>query len=696
MDSLSQSNYVDALLWPGAKWPSNTITYSFMPSIPEIYKAAATGLAATVGVPVAWAILGTGVVEQATFTPFNNIQRGATQKALNLWAEVADIQFEQKVDKALQLADILDLGVIESFLKGISKWDEFADALDDYIGNFIGFPVVEGSNIRFGSISNPNSNSPGLGIPPLLTDALAVDQIRQTIADWIDNFIEPLDEHDVVPSAINLLKLTSIKPYPFGDIWLNSNHESVSSSDISNWSEGGEGFETLLHEIGHTLGLKHPGNYDAGGFISPSPFLPKAQDSVQYTIMSYDYRDADPNIQRVRTANPLTPMLYDIAAIQQLYGANFSTRSDDTTYFWNDPDSPFWKDPTKPFMMTIWDGGGNDTISAANQSLDSLINLNAGQFSSIGHLNKTYFFDIEKKAYLRDSTGKKLEDPQEKYNLAIAFGVTIESAVGGIGNDTIIGNDVNNILQGGDGDDSLEGRGGSDDLQGEDGNDTINSGTGYDTVDGGSGIDKLVVDYSTATSGMNWGLYDYYGRSSGYVYNSGVGQVVYYNIEQFQITGGAYDDQLYGAALNDSLSSGAGNDTIDAGAGNDTLNGGAGNDTLIGGAGTDQLTGGAGADRFYFYTRTQGIDTITDFNVVDDAIYISSSFGGGLMAGAAITTAQFTLGSSASDSSDRFIYNQNTGALFFDIDGTGSSRQNQIAQLSTGLAMTNQNIVVFA
>jgi Ca2+-binding RTX toxin-like protein len=192
-------------------------------------------------------------------------------------------------------------------------------------------------------------------------------------------------------------------------------------------------------------------------------------------------------------------------------------------------------------------------------------------------------------------------------------------------------------------------------------------------------------------------LNDSYSRSSGYVSDYyGGAQVYYYNIEQFQIAGGAYDDTLYGAALDDSLMGGAGNDTLDAGAGNDTLNGGTGDDILIGSAGIDQLTGGAGADRFYFYTKTEGIDTITDFNVVDDAIYISSSFGGGLTAGTAITTAQFTLGSSASDSSDRFIYNQSTGALFFDADGTGLSKQTQIAQLSTGLGMTNHNIIVFA
>ena len=122
-----------------------------------------------------------------------------------------------------------------------------------------------------------------------------------------------------------------------------------------------------------------------------------------------------------------------------------------------------------------------------------------------------------------------------------------------------------------------------------------------------------------------------------------------------------------------------------------------GNDLLIGGAGNDRLRGGAGADRCYFYNLSEGIDTILDFNVVDDSIYVSrSGFGSTLTAGAAISAAQFRLGSAAGDNSDRFIYNRNTGALFFDADGTGSSAQTQIAQLETGLALTNQDIVVFA
>lgn len=81
--------------------------------------------------------------------------------------------------------------------------------------------------------------------------------------------------------------------------------------------------------------------------------------------------------------------------------------------------------------------------------------------------------------------------------------------------------------------------------------------------------------------------------------------------------------------------------------------------------------------------------------VVDDTIQVSKTgFRGGLTAGAAITAAQFKFGS-AGDNSDR-IYNKTTGGLFFDTDGTGAIVQVQLAQLSTGLAMTNNNIFVIA
>jgi Ca2+-binding RTX toxin-like protein len=149
-------------------------------------------------------------------------------------------------------------------------------------------------------------------------------------------------------------------------------------------------------------------------------------------------------------------------------------------------------------------------------------------------------------------------------------------------------------------------------------------------------------------------------------------------------------------SINDTLTGGAGNDRLNGRRGDDVLIGNAGNDILVGGLGDDTLTGGDGADRFVrWYSRT-GIDTITDFDVTEDALYVSAKgFSGDLVGGGAIAPQQFALGSSASDSSTRFIYDQNTGSLFFDADGTGSRDQIQIAQLQAGLSMTNENIVVF-
>lgn len=131
--------------------------------------------------------------------------------------------------------------------------------------------------------------------------------------------------------------------------------------------------------------------------------------------------------------------------------------------------------------------------------------------------------------------------------------------------------------------------------------------------------------------------------------------------------------------------------------GNDSLTGGTGNDTLVGGLGNDTLTGGTGSDRFSFYSTNDKIDRLTDFSVVDDTIAVSAAgFGGGLVAGATITAAQFKLGTGATTANHRFIYDSTNGQLFVDQDGTGAIAKIQIATLSTGLAMTNADILVIA
>jgi Ca2+-binding RTX toxin-like protein len=100
---------------------------------------------------------------------------------------------------------------------------------------------------------------------------------------------------------------------------------------------------------------------------------------------------------------------------------------------------------------------------------------------------------------------------------------------------------------------------------------------------------------------------------------------------------------------------------------------------------------------FVFNSRNERGDRITDFAVAEDTLLVSASgFAGRLTPGETLRVGQFRLGVAATDSSDRFIYNENTGAIFFDSDGLGGAAQIQIATLARGLAITNENILVTA
>ena len=138
--------------------------------------------------------------------------------------------------------------------------------------------------------------------------------------------------------------------------------------EVAGFLPGQQGFYVLMHEIGHALGFKHV-NEDGK---TPPPFLPSSHSSMRYTIMQSGA------ILDIIDVFASTPMLYDIAAIQQIYGANTATRADDTTYSF----------ATSIEEKTIWDGGGIDTFDLSNQPSASLVNLNAGEFSSIGTSGK--------------------------------------------------------------------------------------------------------------------------------------------------------------------------------------------------------------------------------------------------------------------------------------------------------------------
>jgi hypothetical protein len=205
----------------------------------------------------------------------------------------------------------------------------------------------------------------------------------------------------------------------------------------ANFADGDFGRSVLIHEFGHTLGLKHPGDYDASGAVIDGPFLPADTDNLDYTQMSYNVGSG----YKLNGNYGITPMMYDILAIQYMYGAN-------TTYHTGNDSYRFGTDAA---LQCVWDAGGSDTFDFSACTGRTVINLNNFGFSSTA---------------------------PGYHNISIALGVTIERAIAGSGGSIIFANDGGNVIVGGIG------------------NDTIFLGKGSDTVSGGGGTDAVTFDLS--------------------------------------------------------------------------------------------------------------------------------------------------------------------------------------------------------
>lgn len=327
-----------------------------------------------------------------------------------------------------------------------------------------------------------------------------------------------------------------------GDVWINASY----ANDID-WTIGSYNFEALMHEIGHALGLKHP--------FEGSITLPVSLDSRANTIMSYtDVNNIYPSTGYINgkydwitySINPDTPMVLDIAAIQYIYGANNNYKTGDDTYTF---------DPTKPFFKTIWDAGGNDTISVSNFSLSCVVDLTPGNYSSLHYPRPVY-------------TGGAAVTYDGTNNLGIAYNCIIENVIGGSGDDKLIGNIANNSFDGGPGNDLMYGDAGNDTFdwgaQNRGGNDTFYGGLGDDVFVLESGND-VVIEYSNEGDDSIWVDFDYSIASTPNIEN-----LYGYSSKNLVLTGNSSGNCLEGGPGNDTIIGGGGNDAIDCESGVDT------------------------------------------------------------------------------------------------------------------------------
>ncbi|URD60440.1 FG-GAP-like repeat-containing protein [Sphingomonas sp. KRR8] len=240
-----------------------------------------------------------------------------------------------------------------------------------------------------------------------------------------------------------------------------SAHVNVGTDWLTNYGTSltSYSFQTYIHEIGHALGLGHAGDYNGDGRYPYDTSF--ANDGWPMTVMSYfDQRQSTYFANLGFTRNYVaTPMMADVLAATQMYGASTTTRVGDTVY------GPSWT--TTMGTICLFDSAGNDTIDVSAFAGSQTVDLRPATFSNV---------------------------LGEVGNISIAPGVTIENAITGSGNDTITGNDVANILSGGLGRDTLTGGAGNDIFK-----DTI-AGHNTDTITDFTAGDVLLFTDASASS----------------------------------------------------------------------------------------------------------------------------------------------------------------------------------------------------
>lgn len=312
----------------------------------------------------------------------------------------------------------------------------------------------------------------------------------------------------------------------------------------------------------------------------------------------------------------------------------------------------------------VFGGDGDDTVAAG--SGDDRVSGGNGADKLQGGTGDDMIFGDDGDDTLYGETG----------NDSLYGGQGNDALHGGDGDDVIFGEAGNDTLRAGNGNDRLYGGDGNDVILGEAGDDSIEGGAGDDSITGGDGNDLVSGGEGNDTLSLGDGNDVAFGEGG-----------------DDSISGGNGDDTLSGGDGNDKIDGGDGNDMIFGGSGNDVLTGGNGNDWLFGGAGADRLTGGAGTDIFAVERSSDDFDTIVDFTRGTDKIALRAAELGidHLTLGDNLFIGQSPVATSAKPS---VTYDQRSGHISFDADGSGAGAAVVLAHLGNRAALIEQDFML--
>lgn len=415
-----------------------------------------------------------------------------------------------------------------------------------------------------------------------------------------------------------------------GDVWFGHRH-NFDAPVLGNYA-----YLVAIHEVGHALGLKHP-HESMNGFAA----TPVAWDGLEFTVMTYRSKTgAAVNIGYTNGAfdYPQGWMMLDIAALQNLYGADYSLHAGDTLWRWSATTGETFINGVSQGLpgggaaarvfLTVWDGGGNDTYDFSDYAGGVVVDLAPGG-SSVAARNQLAVLDTRDGTQARGNVFNALLHQDNTASL-------IENATGGSGADRLTGNQAGNLLRGQAGDDWITGLAGDDRLDG---------GSGADTLIGGTGNDTFIVDHAADVVVEH--------------HNEGLDTVVVETTMVIALPVGV-ERLVMGETGRHGIGNSSANQLLGNGAAN-RLDGMGGNDILEGGKGADTLVGGSGADNFVV-RRGDGFDRIEDFNTGADHL---------VLIGFALTTAQVMARATQEANGLRIDLGSGDGVLLWGITASG-------------------------